>query len=36
VIVIAVATPAAIHQLFLTLSDRSTFSIINTILGLVF
>jgi Ion channel len=36
VVVIALAAPAAIHHLFLTPSDASIFSIINTILSLVF
>ena len=36
VIVIALAAPATIHHLFLTPSDASIFSIINTVLSLVF
>ena len=36
VIVISLAAPATIHHLFLTPSDASIFSIINTVLSLIF
>ena len=36
VLVIALAAPATIHHLFLTPSDASIFSIINTVLSLIF
>lgn len=36
VLVIALAAPAAVHHLFLTPGDASTFSIINTVLSFIF
>lgn len=36
VLVIALAAPAVIHRLFLTIGDASKFSIINTVLSFVF
>jgi Ion channel len=36
VLVIALAAPEAVHRLFLTLGDASTFSIISTVLSFVF